>query len=95
MHEYASRHLHAGFDLEPLYTGLYNLRRRLTPQEVTAEMNFGLGSLRLESLLVQLPPPPQYDLLLRRSPAAGTRLDEPGVPHTVTQQLDQEGTFPL
>ena len=56
-------------------------------------MNVEVGSLRLEILLVQLPPPPQYDLSPRRSPAAGTGLDKPGEPHTVTQQKEQEGTF--
>ena len=63
MHEHTLRHLHAGFDSKPLYTLLYNPRRPLTPQDFTADMNVEVGSLRLEILLAQLPPPPQYDLL--------------------------------
>ena len=93
MHKQTSRRLHAGFDSEPLHTGLYNPRRGPTPEEFTADKNVEVGSLRLDFLLVQLPPPPQHDLSLRQSPAAGTGLDEPGVPHTVTQQTEQEGTF--
>ena len=83
------------FDLEPLYTGPYNPQRLLSPQEFTAEMNVEVESLKLEILLAQIPPPPQYELLPRRSPAAGTGLDEPEVPHPVTQQTEQEITFPL
>ena len=56
-------------------------------------MNVEVGSLRLKVLHAQLPPPPQYDMSSRRSLAVGTRSDEPGVRHAVTQQSEQEGTF--
>ena len=95
MHEYILRCLHAGFDLEPLYTGVYNPRWPPTPEEFTADMNVAVGSLRLEILHGQLPSPPQYDLTSRRSPAASTVLDNSGVPHTEIQQTEQEGTFPF
>ena len=58
-------------------------------------MNVEVDRLRLQILLSQPPPPPQHDVSPRRSPAAGTWLDEPGVPHTVMQQTVQEGTFPF
>ena len=93
MHEQTLRWLHAGFDSENLYTGSSNPQWSPTPQEFTAEMNVEVGNIRLEILLAQLPPPPQYDLLPRRSPAAGTGLDEPGMSHVVTQQTEQEETF--
>ena len=44
-------------------------------------------------ILSKPPPPPQYDLSPQRSPAAGTRLDEPGVPHILRQQTEKEETF--
>ena len=56
-------------------------------------MNIEVRSLRLEFIFAQLPPPAQYNLLLRRSPAASRGLDKPGVPHTMTQQTEQRGTF--
>ena len=90
MHERTLRPPYAGFDSEPLYTGLYNLRWPLIPQESTADMNVEVGSLRLDILLAQLPPPPKYDLSSQWSPAAGTGLDELGVPHTENQQTEQE-----
>ena len=80
MHEQILRRLHTGFDLEPLYTGLYNPRRPPTPEQFTLDMNVEVESLRLEVLLSQPLPPPQHDSSPRRSPAAGTGLDEPGVP---------------
>ena len=43
----------------------------------------------------QPPPPPHYESSPRRSHAAGTGLDEPGVPHTEIHQEEQEGTFPF
>ena len=95
MHEHTLRRLHTVFYSEPLYTGLYNPRWPPTAEEFTADMNDKVGDLRLEIPLVQLPPPPQNDLSPRRSPAAGTELDEPEVSHTVTQQTEQERTFPF
>ena len=58
-------------------------------------MNVKVERLRLEILLSEPPPSPQYDLSPRRSSAAGTELDEPGFPHIVTQQTEQEGDFPF
>ena len=57
------------------------------------EMNVEVERLKHEILFSQPPQPLQYDLLPRRSPAAGTGLDESGVPHAVTQQTELEGTF--
>ena len=51
--------------------------------------------MRLDIFFSQPPPPPQYDLLRRRSHAVVTRLDGPTVAHTLTQQTEPEGTFPL
>ena len=52
-------------------------------------MNVEVERLRLEILFSQPP-------LSRRSHAAGTGLDESGVPHTVPQQtMEQEGTLSL
>ena len=93
MHEHTLRRLHASFDSEPLYTGLYNPRRPPTPEEFTLDMNVEVESLREEILLSQPLPPPEYDLSLRRSPAAGTGLDEPGVLHTKMKQTKQEKNF--
>ena len=86
-HKQTLRRLHARFDPEYFYTEMYNPRRPSTPEEV--------ASLRLNVLLLQLPPPLQYDLSPRRPPAAGTGLDKPGVPHPEIQQTEQEGTFPF
>ena len=80
MHEQTLSCLHEGFDRERFYTGLYNLRRSPTLEESTLDVNVEIESLRLEVLLSQPLPPPQYGLSPRRSPAAGTGLDEPGVP---------------
>ena len=85
IHEQTLRRPHAGFDLELLYTGLYNPRWLHNLQTSMLEMNVEVEILRLEILFSQPPTPPQYDALPRRSPAAGTWLDEPGVPHAVTQ----------
>ena len=95
MHEHTLRRLHAGFDSELFYTGLYSSRWPPTAETFTVDMDVEVGRLRLEVPLSKLPPPPQYDLSPRRSPAAGTRLDEPGVPQTEIQQTEQEGTFPF
>ena len=58
MHEQTLRRLHAGFQTKPLYTGLYNPRRPPTTEELTADMNAEVKSLRLEVLLASLPPLP-------------------------------------
>ena len=73
MHVQTLRRLHADFNPEILYTGLYNPRWLPTAKEFTADMNnIKVGSLRLETLLTHLSLPQQNDLLSRRSPAAGT-----------------------
>ena len=64
-------------------------------EENTLKMNVELERLRLEIFFSQPLAPPRYDFLPRRSHAAGTRLDEPGVPHAATQQTEQEGIFPF
>ena len=58
-------------------------------------MSVEVERLTIEVLLPQPPPPPHYDLLPRRSPAAGTALDEPRVLHTKIQQTELDGTFPF
>ena len=49
--------------------------------------------MRSDFFFSQPEPPPQYDVLPRRSPVAGTGLDEPGVSHAVMQQTEQEESF--
>ena len=93
MHEQTLRRLNAGFTSKLLYTGLYNPQWPPTVKEFTADMNAEGGSLRLEDLHAQLPPPPQYDVSPQRSLAASTTSDEPGVRQAVTQQTEQEGNF--
>ena len=75
--------------LEYFYTGFYNPRWPYVPEEFNLEIKIKVESLRQEVLLSQPLPPPQYDLSPRRSPAAGTGLDEPGVPHPETKQTEQ------
>ena len=58
-------------------------------------MNVEVERFNLQIFFSQSPPPPQYDSLLRRSYAAGTGLDEPGVPHAVTQQTELKRVFPF
>ena len=79
IHEQTLRCLHAGFDSEPLYTGLYNPRWPPTPEELTLNINIETERFSLEIPFSQPPPPPQYESSLRRSPAAGKGFDEPGV----------------
>ena len=83
MQEHTLRRLHAGFDSKPLYTELYN-HPRWPPnsEEFKLEIDVKVERLRMTIQLSQPLPPPQYDLLPRRSSAADTGLDEPGVPHT-------------
>ena len=88
MHAHTSRRLDTGFDSEPRYTGLYNPRWLPIPDENTLKMNVEVEKLRLEILFSEPPSP-------RRSQAAGTGLCEPGVPHAVTKQTEQEKTFPF
>ena len=85
-----------GFDSEPLYTGLYNLRWPQTPEEYTLEMNVEVKALRLKILFSEPLPSLQHDLSPRQSHAAGTGLDEPRGPNAVTQENEQEeGIFPF
>ena len=88
--------LHASFDSEPLYTGLYNPRWPHTPAEKSKlNMDVEIERLRLEILLLQPTPSPQDDLSPRRSPAVGTGSDELGVPRAETQQTEEKGFFTL
>ena len=95
MHEQTLERLHAGFDSEPLYTESYNPQLPLIPEEFTLGMNVEVEILMLEIPLSQPPSLPQYDSSPRRLPAAGTGLDEPGLPHPEMRQTEQEGTFPF
>ena len=90
-----AQRLHVGFDLEPLYTGLYNPRWPHMPEEYKLEMSVEVERLKLETLLPESLPQPQDNLLPRLSHAAGTGLDEPVVSHAETQKKEQEETFPL
>ena len=60
-HEETLRHLHAGFDPEPFYTGLYDARRPPTPKKFTLVIKVEVIRLRLE-LLLSGPLSPQYNL---------------------------------
>ena len=60
-HEQTLIRLHAVFDLELLYTGLYNPRRPPTPEDFALDMNVEIESLRLEFSLSQPLLPPLYD----------------------------------
>ena len=88
-----ARRLYVGFDSKPLYTGLYNPPWPHTPEEYKLDMDDELERLRLGILFSQPALPPRYELSPRRSPAIDTGSDEPGVPHAVTQQTEQAGTF--
>ena len=66
MHKDTLRHLHAGFDPESFYTGLYNPRRPPTTEEFTLDLKVEMEGVRLKLLLSQ-PLLPQ--LLPRLSPA--------------------------
>ena len=94
IYEHTLSRLHTSFDSELLHTGLYNPRWPPNHKEFTLEKNIEVEILRMEILPSQPPPPPQYDSSLRRSPAAGTRFDKPGVPHAVMRHTELEGTFP-
>ena len=61
MHAQTLRRLHAGYDSEPRYTGLYNPRWPHNPEEYTPEMSVEVERLRLEIIFSKPPPPPQYD----------------------------------
>ena len=78
-----------------IYTELYYPRRSPTPIEFTLDLKVEVESLRIGVLLSQPLPPPQYDVLPLRRPAAGTGLDEPGEPHPEMKQTKQGGTFPF
>ena len=93
--EIHAQRLHAGFDSEPLYTGLYNPKRPHSPEKYKLQMDVELERLRFEIFFLQPAPPPQYSSSPRRSPAVGAGSDEPGVPHDVTKQTEQAGTFPF
>ena len=51
-----ARHLHAGFDSEPLYTELYNPKCPHTPEEHKLEMDVDVEQLRVEIPLSQPAP---------------------------------------
>ena len=65
IHEHTLRRLHAGFDLEPLYTGLYNSRWPPISKEFTPEMPSEAERLKMEILLPQ-PPPRRRHMIYRR-----------------------------
>ena len=50
MHAQTLRSLHAGFDSEPLYIGIYNPRWLPTPDENTFEVNAEIDKMRLETV---------------------------------------------
>ena len=58
-------------------------------------MDVDVERLRLEILLSQSAPSPQYDLSPQRSPAVGTGSHEPGVPRAETQSTEREKHFLL
>ena len=93
--EMDTQRFRADFDLNSLYSKLYNPRWPHTPAEYTLEMNGDIERLRMEILPSQPVPPPQCYPSPRRSPAVGTGLDEPGLPRAETQSREGEGTFPL
>ena len=93
--EMDAQRFRAGFDSEPSYTKLYNLKWPHTPAEYTLEMRVDVERLRMEVLLSQPAPPPQCDSSPRRSPAVDTELDEPGTPHPESQSMEREIMFPL
>ena len=93
--EMHAQRVNAGFDSEPLHTGLYHPRWPHTPEEDKLDMDVRIERQRLEILLSQPAPLPQDKLSRRRSPAVGTGLDEHGMPRAETQQTVQEGIFPL
>ena len=57
-------------------------------------MKVDVEGLRVEILLSQPAPPPQYHSSPRQLPAVGTGSDEPGVSRAETQSTEREG-FPL
>ena len=93
--EICAQHLHAGFDSETLYNGLYNPRWPHSPEEHKLEMDVDVEQLRLEILLSQPAPSRQDYLSPRRSPAVGTGLHEFGVLRADMQITKQKGNFPL
>ena len=95
MHEKTLRHLYACFDLERFNIGLYNPRRPPTPEEFPLNLKVKVESLKIDLLLSQPLPPPQYGQPPRRSPAAGTGTEKPGEPHPEIQQMGRGGTMPL
>ena len=56
-------------------------------------MSVEVEILKLEFIILESSRKPHCDSSPRRSPAAGTGLDEPGVPHATTKQTAQERTF--
>ena len=59
--EMREQHFLAGFDLEPLYTKLYNPRGPHSSEEHMLDKDVEIERLRLKILLSQPAPPPQYD----------------------------------
>ena len=83
--------LHVGFDSESLYSELYNLKWPHTPDEHMLEMRVDVERQRMEIVLSQPAPPPQYNSSPRWSPAVRTGLDEPVMPRAGTQSMKGEG----
>ena len=89
-------HSLVGFGSLSFYSKLYNPRWPHTPEEHTLEMRVDVVRLRrMENVLSQPAPPPQFDSSPRRSPAIGTGSDEPGVSRAGTESTEREYTFPL
>ena len=93
--EMCERHFIADFHSETLYTKLYNPKWPHTPEEHTVEMRVDVDRLRMENFISQPAPPPQCDSSPRRSPAIGTRSDEPGGSRAESQSTEREESFPL
>ena len=91
IHGHTLRRLNAGFDSESLYTGWYNPRWPLIPEEFTKDMNVQVGSLRACAATTAAA------IWFTAATVAYGRygLDEPGVTHTVTKQTEQEGNVPI
>ena len=63
--------------------------------ENTLKMRVDVERLRMEILLSQPAPPPQYHSSPRRAPAVDTGSDEPGMPQAENQSTEREDIFPL
>ena len=65
------------------------------PGEHTLEMNVEVEELRIEIVLSQPAPPPQYGSSPRRLAAVDTGSEELALPRAETQSTEREKMFPL